>query len=64
MIQRELQNPLALELLKGRIRDGDTVRVTASALGPLIEPTRRDERAEAARPAAQWTGRGGVGDHA
>jgi ATP-dependent Clp protease ATP-binding subunit ClpB len=53
VIQRELQNPLALELLEGRIQDGDTVHVTASALGLLVEPTRRDECAEAARPVAQ-----------
>ena len=38
VIQRELQNPLATELLEGRIQDGDTVRVSASALGLLIEP--------------------------
>jgi ATP-dependent Clp protease ATP-binding subunit ClpB len=53
VIQRELQNPLATEILEGRIQDGDTVRVSASALGLLIEPARRDEAAEAARPAAQ-----------
>jgi ATP-dependent Clp protease ATP-binding subunit ClpB len=53
VIQRELQNSLATEILEGRIQDGDTVRVSASALGLLIEPARRDEAAEAARPAAQ-----------
>ena len=53
VIQRELQNPLAIELLEGRIQDGDAVRVSASALGLLIEPLQRDEAAEAARPAAQ-----------
>jgi ATP-dependent Clp protease ATP-binding subunit ClpB len=52
VIQRELQNPLATELLEGRIQDGDAVRVSASALGLLLEPVRPDER-EAARPAAQ-----------
>ena len=52
VIQRELQNPLATELLEGRIQDGDAVRVSASALGLLIEPLHRDE-ADAARPAAQ-----------
>ena len=52
MIQRELQNPLATELLEGRIQDGDAVRVSASALGLLLEPLHRDE-ADAARPAAQ-----------
>jgi ATP-dependent Clp protease ATP-binding subunit ClpB len=44
VIQRELQNPLALEILEGRIRDGDTVRVSATALGLLLEPVRRAER--------------------
>jgi ATP-dependent Clp protease ATP-binding subunit ClpB len=53
VIQRELQNPLALEILEGRIRDGDTVRVTASALGLLIEPTPRDEELPAQEQAAQ-----------
>jgi ATP-dependent Clp protease ATP-binding subunit ClpB len=53
VIQRELQNPLATELLEGRIQDGDTVRVSASALGLLLEPPRRDDPTEAARPAAQ-----------
>ena len=53
VIQRELQNPLATELLEGRIQDGDVVRVSASALGLLIEPSQRDQAAEAARPAAQ-----------
>ena len=53
VIQRELQNPLATELLEGRIQDGDVVRVSASALGLLIEPLQRDQAAEAARPAAQ-----------
>jgi ATP-dependent Clp protease ATP-binding subunit ClpB len=53
VIQRELQNPLATELLEGRIQDGDTVRVSASPLGLLLEPPRRDDAAEAARPAAQ-----------
>jgi ATP-dependent Clp protease ATP-binding subunit ClpB len=53
VIQRELQNPLATELLEGRIQDGDTVRVSASALGLLIEPLHRADAAAAARPAAQ-----------
>jgi ATP-dependent Clp protease ATP-binding subunit ClpB len=53
VIQRELQNPLALEVLEGRIQDGDTVRVTASPLGLLIEPAPRDEIAEAEQQAAQ-----------
>ncbi|MBV9825696.1 MAG: ATP-dependent chaperone ClpB [Alphaproteobacteria bacterium] len=36
VIQRELQNPLAQQILQGRIPDGSTVRVTASPLGLLI----------------------------
>ena len=38
VIQRELQNPLAEKILAGEIRDGDTVRVTASPLGLLLQP--------------------------
>ena len=53
VIQRELQNPLATEILEGRIQDGDTVRVTASPLGLLIEPVRRDEELAAHEHAAQ-----------
>jgi ATP-dependent Clp protease ATP-binding subunit ClpB len=33
VIQRELQNPLAQQILEGRIPDGSTVHVTASPLG-------------------------------
>jgi ATP-dependent Clp protease ATP-binding subunit ClpB len=36
VIQRELQNPLAQQILEGRIPDGATVKVTASPLGLLI----------------------------
>jgi ATP-dependent Clp protease ATP-binding subunit ClpB len=53
VIQRELQNPLALELLEGRIQDGDTVRVTTSPLGLLIEVAPREEIVEAEEQAAQ-----------
>jgi ATP-dependent Clp protease ATP-binding subunit ClpB len=45
VIQRELQNPLALEILEGRIRDGDRVLASASPLGLLIEPAPREEPA-------------------
>ncbi|QCO03359.1 ATP-dependent chaperone ClpB [Azospirillum argentinense] len=38
VIQRELQNPLAEMILRGGVRDGDTVRVTATELGLFIEP--------------------------
>src|SRR5437660_5715303 len=53
VIQRELQNPLAEKILAGDIRDGDTVRVTASPLGLLLQPVRPDEDLEAQRHAAQ-----------
>jgi len=36
VIQRELQNPLAQQILEGKIPDGARVRVTASPLGLLI----------------------------
>jgi len=36
VIQRELQNPLAGLILAGRVKDGDSVRVSASKLGLLI----------------------------
>ena len=36
VIQRELQNPLAQQILEGRIPDGATVHVTASPLGLVI----------------------------
>jgi ATP-dependent Clp protease ATP-binding subunit ClpB len=53
VIQRELQNPLALEILEGRIKDGDTVRVTASPLGLLLEPAPREDELPAQEHAAQ-----------
>jgi ATP-dependent Clp protease ATP-binding subunit ClpB len=37
VIQRELQNPLAGLILEGRIRDGDTVRVSADEKGLTID---------------------------
>jgi ATP-dependent Clp protease ATP-binding subunit ClpB len=36
VIQRELQNPLAQQILQGNIPDGATVKVTASPLGLVI----------------------------
>jgi ATP-dependent Clp protease ATP-binding subunit ClpB len=36
VIQRDLQNPLAQQLLAGKIADGDTVRVSAGDGGLLI----------------------------
>ncbi|MFO1058084.1 MAG: ATP-dependent chaperone ClpB [Dongiaceae bacterium] len=37
VIQRELQNPLAGQILSGAIKDGDAVRVTATPLGLVID---------------------------
>ncbi len=36
VIQRHLQNPLAALILEGKVRDGDTVRVSASDAGLII----------------------------
>ncbi len=36
VIQRELQNPLAQQILEGRVPDGATVHITASPLGLVI----------------------------
>jgi ATP-dependent Clp protease ATP-binding subunit ClpB len=41
-VQKHLQDPLAEHLLEGRIRDGDTVKVSADAGGLLINETRRN----------------------
>jgi len=40
VIQRELQNPLATMLLEGRIRDGESVQVSAGEGGLAIAPER------------------------
>ena len=40
MIQRELQNPLATQILEGRIRDGETVRVGVAEGGLAIKAER------------------------
>jgi ATP-dependent Clp protease ATP-binding subunit ClpB len=53
VIQRELQNPLALEILEGRIRDGDRVLVSASPLGLLLEPVPREQPLEPEHQAAK-----------
>jgi ATP-dependent Clp protease ATP-binding subunit ClpB len=37
VIQRELQNPLATMILQGRIKDGQTVHVTAGDRGLIID---------------------------
>ena len=48
MIQRELQNPLAELILKGRIVDGETVAVTTGEGGLAIagEVVKRADAAE------------------
>jgi ATP-dependent Clp protease ATP-binding subunit ClpB len=53
VIQRELQNPLATRILEGRIRDGDTVHVTATPTELIIESTQQDGRPEQESHAAQ-----------
>jgi len=53
VIQRELQNPLAERILSGEVHDGNTVRVTASPLGLLLQPVRHEEELEVQRHAAQ-----------
>src|SRR5271170_6216198 len=40
VIQRELQNPLATMILEGRVRDGETVQVSAGEGGLAIAPAR------------------------
>jgi ATP-dependent Clp protease ATP-binding subunit ClpB len=40
-IQRHLQDPLAEQILEGKVKDGDTVRVSADAGGLLINEKRR-----------------------
>ncbi len=42
IIQRSLQNPLAGQLLDGTVRDGDTVRVSASRDGLLVNESVAD----------------------
>jgi ATP-dependent Clp protease ATP-binding subunit ClpB len=42
VIQRELQNPLATQILEGRIKDSDTVRVSVGAKGLLIGAANED----------------------
>src|SRR5690348_11300232 len=45
VIQRELQNPLAQQILEGRIPDGSSVHVTATPLGVVIQlKAQRDQR--------------------
>ncbi len=51
VIQREIQNPLALAILEGRFADGDTVEVRRSSGGRRLEFERID-RASATEPAS------------
>jgi ATP-dependent Clp protease ATP-binding subunit ClpB len=37
VIQRQLQDPLAVMILEGRVKDGDTVRVSAGPVGLVFE---------------------------
>jgi ATP-dependent Clp protease ATP-binding subunit ClpB len=53
VIQRELQNPLAERILAGEIREGDSVQVSVSPLGLLIQPVAHDNDAEPERNAAE-----------
>jgi len=47
VIQRGLQNPLATQILEGKIREGETIHVTATPLGLLIQPSSRGDTPEA-----------------
>jgi ATP-dependent Clp protease ATP-binding subunit ClpB len=53
VIQRELQNPLAAQILEGKIHDSDIVRVTASPLGLLIQTESRQPSEATPQAAAQ-----------
>jgi ATP-dependent Clp protease ATP-binding subunit ClpB len=46
VIQRELQNPLATQILEGKIREGEMIRVTGTARGLLIQPDSRGDSPE------------------
>ncbi len=39
IIQRELQNPFAMMILEGKVRDGQTIEVTANQSGLSIKPS-------------------------
>ena len=52
VIQRELQNPLATQILDGRIAEGDTVHVSVGAKGLLITSARHGEAKKSARKSA------------
>jgi ATP-dependent Clp protease ATP-binding subunit ClpB len=52
VIQRELQNPLATQILDGRIAEGDTVHVSVGAKGLLIASAREGQAKKSARKSA------------
>jgi len=41
LIQRKLQNPLAMQMLEGKFADGDTVKATLSKKSGEIELARK-----------------------
>jgi ATP-dependent Clp protease ATP-binding subunit ClpB len=53
VIQRELQNPLAEQILKGAIKDGDTVGVTSTGEDHLAIAPKPAKRAKAKAQAAE-----------
>jgi ATP-dependent Clp protease ATP-binding subunit ClpB len=42
-IQRELQDPLALEVLSGSLKVGDLIRVEAGSDGLIFTPVQQDK---------------------
>ncbi len=48
LIQREIQDPLAMLLLSGEVREGDTVVVEAAAAGLALRVKEREDAAAAA----------------
>ncbi|MFU8772566.1 MAG: hypothetical protein ACNA8H_09120 [Anaerolineales bacterium] len=45
-IQRELQDPLALDILSGRFKEGDVIKVEAAPEGLIFLPAAQGEGAE------------------
>ena len=48
MIQRRIEDPLALEILNGKYVEGDTIEVDAEGGGLVIRKARRPEPAAVA----------------
>ncbi|MBB4211486.1 ATP-dependent Clp protease ATP-binding subunit ClpB [Rhodothalassium salexigens DSM 2132] len=48
VIQRHIQNPLAEDVLRGTVKDGATVRVTAGEAGLILSPAEPEPQADAA----------------